>query len=129
VQRDGSGLSRYNYLSAEVISRLLRGMDRSRVREEWHRSLPVMGSDGTLSGRGHNSPITGRVWAKTGSISNTRTLSGYLVTSGGDTLTFALLTNNFTDPNRSVEYVQDLICERLVTGSVGSRPPPPGPVP
>ncbi|MFO7768635.1 MAG: D-alanyl-D-alanine carboxypeptidase/D-alanyl-D-alanine-endopeptidase, partial [bacterium] len=52
VQRDGSGLSRYNYVSPEVLTRLLRGMARSRRAGAWHQSLPLMGVDGTLRGRG-----------------------------------------------------------------------------
>jgi D-alanyl-D-alanine carboxypeptidase/D-alanyl-D-alanine-endopeptidase (penicillin-binding protein 4) len=120
VMRDGSGLSRYNYLTAEVITRVLRGMVRGRSGGVWLASLPVMGVDGTLAGRGRGSPAEGRVRAKTGSISNCRALSGYLFAASGDTLTFSMIANDFTDPNRSVEYLQDLICERLVVG--GRRP-------
>jgi D-alanyl-D-alanine carboxypeptidase/D-alanyl-D-alanine-endopeptidase (penicillin-binding protein 4) len=122
VQRDGSGLSRYNYLSAETLTRILRGMARGRDAAVWHATLPVMGVDGTLAERGRGSPAAGRVWAKTGSIANCRALSGYLETVEGDTLTFVLIANNFTAPNRAAEYLQDLICERLVTGL-----PPAGP--
>jgi len=113
VQRDGSGLSRYNYVSPEALTRLLRGMARSRRSEVWHESLPRMGVDGTLRGRGRRSPAEGNVWAKTGYISNSRALSGYVRTAAGDTLTVVLLANNFTEPVRAAEYLQDLICERL----------------
>jgi D-alanyl-D-alanine carboxypeptidase/D-alanyl-D-alanine-endopeptidase (penicillin-binding protein 4) len=121
VQRDGSGLSRYDYLSAETLTRLLRSMARGPDADTWRECLPVMGVDGTLSGRGGGSPAAGRVRAKTGSIANCRALSGYVETMEGDTLTFVLIANNFTAPNRAIEYLQDLICERLVTG----RPPEP----
>jgi D-alanyl-D-alanine carboxypeptidase/D-alanyl-D-alanine-endopeptidase (penicillin-binding protein 4) len=119
VQRDGSGLSRYNYLSAETLTRLLRTMARGADAGVWLDSLPVLGVDGTLSERGRGSPAAGRVRAKTGSIANCRALSGYAMTVAGDTLTFVLIANNFTAPNRAIEYLQDLVCERLVTG-----PPP-----
>jgi D-alanyl-D-alanine carboxypeptidase/D-alanyl-D-alanine-endopeptidase (penicillin-binding protein 4) len=114
VMRDASGLSRYNYLTAEVITRLLRSMARGRQAGAWFASLPVMGVDGTISSRGRGSAIEGRIFAKTGSISNSRALSGYAVRAAGDTLTFSIIANNFTDPTRAVEYLQDLICELLV---------------
>jgi D-alanyl-D-alanine carboxypeptidase/D-alanyl-D-alanine-endopeptidase (penicillin-binding protein 4) len=119
VLRDGSGLSRYNYLTAEVLSRLLRAMVRHRTATEWYESLPIMGVDGTLRGRGVGSPVAGRVRAKTGYIANSRALSGYVVAASGDTLTVSMIANNFTDPTRAVEYLQDLICELLATGGGG----------
>ncbi|MFO7768198.1 MAG: D-alanyl-D-alanine carboxypeptidase, partial [bacterium] len=67
------------------------------------------------------SSAEGNVWAKTGYISNSRALSGYLRTAGGDTLTVVLLANNFTDPVRAAEYLQDLICERLTAPPGESR--------
>lgn len=119
VLRDGSGLSRYNYLTAEVLSRLLRAMVRHPTATEWYESLPIMGVDGTLRRRSVGSPVAGRVRAKTGYIANSRALSGYVVAASGDTLTISMIANNFTDPTRAVEYLQDLICELLVTGGGG----------
>jgi D-alanyl-D-alanine carboxypeptidase/D-alanyl-D-alanine-endopeptidase (penicillin-binding protein 4) len=119
VLRDGSGLSRYNYLTAEVLSRLLRAMVRHPTAAEWWGSLPIMGVDGSLRGRGVGSPVAGRVRAKTGYIANSRALSGYVVSASGDTLTISMIANNFTDPTRAAEYLQDLICELLVGGGGG----------
>jgi D-alanyl-D-alanine carboxypeptidase/D-alanyl-D-alanine-endopeptidase (penicillin-binding protein 4) len=55
----------------------------------------------------------GNVRAKTGFISNARALSGYVTTADEELLAFSILTNNFDTPTRPVEWVQDLLVERL----------------
>ena len=55
-----------------------------------------------------------RVWAKTGSMSNIRTLSGYVVTLDGEPLVFAFLVNNFRVPNAEIDAVFDRALVRLV---------------
>jgi len=113
IQADGSGLSRYNYLAPEAIVRLLR---RERQRPEFavfYDALPIAGVDGTLEGRMRGTMAQGNARAKTGSISNARSLSGYVTTRDGEMLAFSIIANNFDTSIRPVEYVQDLIVERL----------------
>lgn len=55
--------------------------------------------------------------AKTGYISNARTLSGYVTTRDGERLAFSLMANNFQVPVGAVEYLQDLAVERLANFS------------
>jgi len=113
VYFDGSGLSRYNYLAPEAIVRLLRAMALHPEFETFYNALPVAGVDGTLGGRMRGTAAEGNVRAKTGSVSNARTLSGYVTTADEELLAFSILANNFQTPNRPVEYVQDLLVERL----------------
>ena len=114
VYFDGSGLSRYNYLAPEAIIRLLRAMARHAEFDVFYNALSIAGVDGTLRGRMRGTAAEGNVRAKTGSVSNARTLSGYVTTADEELLAFSILTNNFDTPNRPVEYVQDLLVERLV---------------
>ena len=69
--------------------------------------------DGTISNRLRGTAAQGNVHAKTGSISNARSLSGYVTTADGERLVFVLLCNHFTVSNRIVERVQDHVVERL----------------
>jgi D-alanyl-D-alanine carboxypeptidase/D-alanyl-D-alanine-endopeptidase (penicillin-binding protein 4) len=80
----------------------------------FYNALPIAGVDGTLGGRMRGTAAEGNVRAKTGFISNARALSGYVTTSDEELLAFSILTNNFDTPTRPVEYVQDLLVERLV---------------
>ena len=66
--RDGSGLSRHNYLSPETIMRVLDVMRRHPSFAVFYGALPVAGVDGTLRSRMKGTPAEGNVHAKTGTI-------------------------------------------------------------
>ncbi len=114
---DGSGLSRYNYLSPEALVRLLRVMARRPEFDAFYAALPVAGVDGTLERRMRGSYAEENARAKTGFISNARSLSGYVTTVDGELLAFSIIANNFDAPIRTVEYLQDLAVERLANFS------------
>jgi D-alanyl-D-alanine carboxypeptidase/D-alanyl-D-alanine-endopeptidase (penicillin-binding protein 4) len=119
---DGSGLSRYNYLAPEALVRLLRTMSQRDDFEVFYDALPIAGVDGTLEGRMRGTRAEGNARAKTGFISNARALSGYVTTQDGELLAFSIIANNFDTPVRPVEFVQDLIVERLASFRRGSIP-------
>ena len=108
VVADGSGLSRYTYLTAgalvEVLARLYQDPDhRTRIMA----ALPVAGRDGTLRRRLVGTAAEGVARAKTGSMSRVRALAGYVETADGETLAFAILVNNFSAPAGEVTRVID----------------------
>jgi len=111
--RDGSGLSRHNYIAPEAIVRILDAMRRSTHFEVFRGALPVAGVDGTIATRMRNTPAAGNVHAKTGTVDKARSLSGYVTTADGRLLIFSLLCNNFTSPTREVDQVADAIAVRL----------------
>lgn len=113
LMADGSGLSRYNYLAPELIARVLVGMARRPDFQVWYDALPIAAVDGTIAGRMRGTAAAGNVRAKTGSIANTRSLSGYVTTADGERLVFVLMANHFTVSRRVVELVQDHVAERL----------------
>jgi serine-type D-Ala-D-Ala carboxypeptidase/endopeptidase (penicillin-binding protein 4) len=110
---DGSGLSRYNLLSPTLLVDLLARMDRSYFRDAWVASLPVAGVDGTLANRMREEPLRERVVAKTGTLSNTRALAGYLTTSRGERLVFAVLVNSHLASVADVDRVVEGVLERI----------------
>lgn len=113
IQRDGSGLSRYDFVSARALAAILLHIHRDeRLREPFVASLPVPG-DGTLSNRLKGTAAEGKLAAKTGSMTGVRTLSGY-VTTDDDTLAFAILANNFETGADVVNKATDAIVVRLV---------------
>ena len=111
--RDGSGLSRHDYITPRALVQILDAMRRSPGFSVFHDALPVAGADGTLSNR-MRSFAQGRVHAKTGTIDKARSLSGYVITADGEMLIFSILANNFTASNREVDRTADGIVERLV---------------
>lgn len=115
VMLDGSGLSRYNYVTAEAVATLLERMWRDeRTRGPFVAALPVGGHDGTLDERMKNSTLARRVQAKTGTISNVRALSGYVDTMSGEKLIFSMIANHFTAPSAAIDAVMERALERVV---------------
>lgn len=93
---DGSGLSRHNALSAELLTRVLvRIHSDSTVYAGFRETLAEPGGSGTLRSFLADKHLKGKVWAKTGSLNRIRTLSGYLQTRNGDLLAFSFLANQF----------------------------------
>ena len=111
--RDGSGLSRHDYLSPRLLVQVLDTMRRRSDFSVYHDALPTAGVDGTLRTRMQSFAL-GRVHAKTGTIDKARALSGYVTTADGELLLFSIIANNHTVPNREIDRVQDLIIERLI---------------
>ena len=114
VQVDGSGLSRYNYVTTDTIVTILERMYTApEHREAFVATLPVAGKDGTINTRMRRTPAEGNAVAKTGSIANVRALSGYVRTRDGEPLVFALIANDFTIPAATVNWIADLAVEIL----------------
>jgi D-alanyl-D-alanine carboxypeptidase/D-alanyl-D-alanine-endopeptidase (penicillin-binding protein 4) len=111
---DGSGLSRYNYLAPSTITLILEKMYKDeRHRDAFLATLPIAGKDGTISTRLRRTRAEGNALAKTGSISNARSLSGYIRTRDGEMLVFSILANDFVIPAATVNWIADLAVEHL----------------
>jgi D-alanyl-D-alanine carboxypeptidase/D-alanyl-D-alanine-endopeptidase (penicillin-binding protein 4) len=114
VQRNGSGLSRYDYVTAETLVRILTRMHRDpRHADRFADTLPLAGRDGTLARRMKETRAEGNARAKTGSIANVRALSGYVRTLDDEMLAFSIIVNTFSAPQETVDAVADRIVERL----------------
>lgn len=115
VMYDGSGLSRYNYVSADLLVDVLSHVWRNeQLRGPFVASLPVGGHDGTLEARMRTADLDRRVQAKTGTINNVRSLAGYADTMSGEKLVFAMIANNFTTPTAQVDAVMEEALARVL---------------
>jgi len=91
--KDGSGLSRLNFVTPETIGRALIAASQINAAETFRNSLPVAGTDGTLRGRLGNA--RGKILGKTGSIMYVNSLAGY-AKNERETVAFVVLCNNET---------------------------------
>jgi D-alanyl-D-alanine carboxypeptidase/D-alanyl-D-alanine-endopeptidase (penicillin-binding protein 4) len=117
--RDGSGLSRHDYLSPETLVHVLAAARRDTAWQVMYEALPIAGLDGTIGRRMIGTAAAGNVHAKTGSVDKARSLSGFVTTADGRMLIFSILSNNWTVPARDIESVADTICERLAVLQLG----------
>ncbi|MBZ0152992.1 MAG: D-alanyl-D-alanine carboxypeptidase/D-alanyl-D-alanine-endopeptidase, partial [Planctomycetes bacterium] len=112
---DGSGVSHYDLVSAELLVRDLVDMHRrgGRALAVFDDSLPIAGRDGTLAKRMVGTAAEGRVRAKTGTLSGVSNLAGYVTTASGRRLAFVILVQNFVGPAAEWRALQDTFCARL----------------
>ena len=114
---DGSGLSRRNAVAPETLVAVLERMYDPSGASPWMTGLPVAGLDGTLAGRMKDSPAEGNVRAKTGTMSNVRTLAGYVRTRDGEALAFSIMADSFEGPGSAATEAIDRIAVRLAAFS------------
>ena len=121
--RDGSGLSRHDYVTPRAIVKVLDAMRRSPWFATYRDALPIAGVDGTIGNRMKGTPAAGNARAKTGTVDKARSLSGYVTTADGRLVMFSMLSNNFTVPTREVERVQDMLVTTLAGRPLGNIAP------
>lgn len=116
--KDGSGLSRQNYVSSEFFCRFLEAMMHSPVFEEYVESLPQPGGEGTLkfNMKSYPAETRARIRAKSGSMNGIRCYSGYIIPTQGakdETIIFSILTGNCTSPTWKVRPLLDKLMAGL----------------
>jgi D-alanyl-D-alanine carboxypeptidase/D-alanyl-D-alanine-endopeptidase (penicillin-binding protein 4) len=115
---DGSGLSRYNLVTADALVTILTRVHQDdRLRESFEHTLPIAGVDGTLDRRMKGTPAAANARAKTGSFTNARSLAGYVTTADGERLAFSILANNYAAPTELIDRTSDAIVNALATFS------------
>jgi len=114
IQTDGSGLSRHDLVTPRAIVSLLKYAQSQPWFDSYYASLPIAGVDGTLEDRMKNSPVTGRVHAKTGSVEHVRTLSGFAEAPSGRKLIFSFLSNNQGGKNHEAADALGALCVAMV---------------
>ena len=114
---DGSGLSTYDVATPRAFTTLLRYAVGQPWEADWKASLPVGGVDGTLEHRFTEAPLKGKVFAKTGTLSEDRALSGYLVCASGKTVVFSILVGNHLPGSHEDREVMDKIVAAIAAAN------------
>ncbi len=115
---DGSGLSLYNYVSAELEVKMLRYAYRDQnIYNHLLPALPIAGTDGTLRKRMTGAFTRGNVHAKTGTVTGISSLCGYLTAANGHHLAFAII-NQGVMHGKNGRHFQDKVCTLLASPSL-----------
>jgi D-alanyl-D-alanine carboxypeptidase/D-alanyl-D-alanine-endopeptidase (penicillin-binding protein 4) len=112
---DGSGVSHYNVVSAELLVTLLKYFynEKPELYALLYNSFPIGGVDGTLENRMRNTSAEKNVHAKTGTLTGVSTLSGYLTTKKNHIIAFSILMQNYVGTSTKAKELQDEICRIL----------------
>lgn len=110
---DGSGLSLYTYISADIMLQMLRRIYANpTVYEAVLKGLPVSGWTGTLKGRMTGTVAERKIRAKTGTVNGICTLAGYAEARNGHTLAFVIFNQGIMTPKLARRW-QNKVCELL----------------
>lgn len=109
---DGSGLSRQNELTPELLCSLLFHVHRTQGGAAFAELLAAPGDEGTLRSRLTREPYRSAVRAKTGYLSGVGALSGYARTRSGTEVAFSILINS--KATGSMRERVDALCRAIV---------------
>jgi D-alanyl-D-alanine carboxypeptidase/D-alanyl-D-alanine-endopeptidase (penicillin-binding protein 4) len=110
---DGSGLSLYNYVSPELLVRLLRyAYQNENIYNHLRSALPIAGVDGTLKKRMRGTFAQDNVHAKTGTVTGIISLAGYCKASNNHMLCFAIINQGIMHGSNARAF-QDRVCNAL----------------
>lgn len=114
---DGSGMSPNDRITPRAFTQLLAYAARQPWGAAWRQTLPVAGVDGTLVYRFRNTPLQGRMQAKTGTLADANALSGYLTAASGKTLVFSILVNGRRPGSEAEEQAIDRIAAAIAAAN------------
>jgi D-alanyl-D-alanine carboxypeptidase/D-alanyl-D-alanine-endopeptidase (penicillin-binding protein 4) len=106
---DGSGLSDHDLITPRATATFLAFAARQPGFADWKASLPEAGVDGSLETRFPSPPLKGHIFAKTGTLGESRALSGYLDAASGHTLIFSIMVDNHTPGTSADRTTMDKI--------------------
>jgi len=109
VLENGSGLSRIERITARHMGELLLAAYGSPVMPELVASLPLTAVDGTMRKRLSRNVVAGQAHIKTGSLSNVRSIAGYLLDSRGRRVVVVFFVNHANAGN--AQPVQDALLQ------------------
>ncbi len=109
---DGSGLSRYNLFTPESMVHVLDKLYTDVPRKRLFDIFPAGGVSGTLTDwyAGNPKPY---IFAKSGSLGNNYSLSGYLLAKSGKVLIFSFMNNHFTQPSSEIKMQMQALFENI----------------
>jgi D-alanyl-D-alanine carboxypeptidase/D-alanyl-D-alanine-endopeptidase (penicillin-binding protein 4) len=114
---DGSGLSDHDLVAPRGTAQLLAYATTQPWFAAWKAAFPIGGVDGTLAGRFKDAPLKGHVYGKTGTLGESRGLSGYLDCASGKQVIFSIYVDNHTPGGSADRAAMDKIVAAIASGN------------
>ena len=110
---DGSGLSRYNLFTPASLVRLLDELWEERGVDYIKEIFPAGGVSGTIEDWYSNGDAQPYIYAKTGTLRNNHSLSGFLLTRSNRWLIFSFMHNNYSGSSSTVKPDMERVLEQI----------------
>ena len=114
---DGSGLSGHDLITPRAAAQLLAYAAKQPWFPQWKAALPVGGEDGSLASRFPDAPLKDHVFAKTGTLGESRALSGYLDCASGKRVIFSVLVDDHAPSGSNDREVMDKIVAAIAANN------------
>lgn len=113
---DGSGMSPMNAVTAGGLAKILFFMKTgAEYYDDFYRSLPDAGKEGTLKSFFKEPVFESNLKAKSGSMTRVRSYAGYFKTMSGNEMAFGILINNFSGPSlKIVTGIEEILKEAIL---------------
>jgi D-alanyl-D-alanine carboxypeptidase/D-alanyl-D-alanine-endopeptidase (penicillin-binding protein 4) len=106
---DGSGMSSHDLIAPRALAKLLQYAQAQPWFAAWKASLPVGGVDGSLRSRFPDAPMKNHVFAKTGTLGESRALSGYVDCASGKQVIFSIMVDDHSPGSAADRVTMDKI--------------------
>ncbi len=106
---DGSGLSQQDLVTPRAFTTLLSYAAKQSWGETFRASLPVGGVDGTLNARFRQRLLNGKVFAKTGTLGEAASLSGYVIAASGQTVAFSIMSSDHLPGSKADATIDKIV--------------------
>ena len=113
---DGSGLSSHDLVTPRSMTQLLTYAAQQTWFPSYKASFPIGGVDGSLANR-FNGSLQGRLFAKTGTLGESRALSGFVTAASGKTLVFSILDDNHPPDSSADRALMDELVELIAASN------------
>jgi len=105
---DGAGMSGYNLITPYQLSQLLYSTFHSpKIKAYFINALPEPTKNGTLENRMHAFGLSNNVHAKTGTMTGTSTLAGYVTAENRHNYIFAFMVNHHVGSTSDLRILED----------------------
>ena len=106
---DGSGMSSHDLVAPRATVKLLAYATTQPWFAAWKIGLPIGGEDGTLRSRFPVAPLKDHVFAKTGTLGESRALSGYVDCASGKQVIFSIMVDDHSPGTAADRITMDKI--------------------
>ena len=113
VMNDGSGLSPLNAITPRQMAYFLKAADNGPHADVFRQSLPVAGRTGTLKSVAIGTAASGRVRAKSGTLTRTKCYAGYVDARSGQRYAFAIMIHGYAREYSEVKPGIEAIMARM----------------
>jgi D-alanyl-D-alanine carboxypeptidase/D-alanyl-D-alanine-endopeptidase (penicillin-binding protein 4) len=114
---DGSGLSPHDLVTPRATAQFLAFTAKQPWFPAWKASLPKAGEDGSLDRRFPDPPLKDHLFAKTGTLGESRALSGYLDAASGRPIIFSVFVDDHTPVSTADRITMDKIVAAIAANN------------